>query len=111
MDVLSTDTFKIPIISLFLFGIMLQLYRLYRVRACHEPGYVWSRLWNVSKIKNIDNFVKVYTQFSVCQIIVFLAAIIIIQLVKLEHAKIYLLILALLSAPIAIMFHYKFKNT
>lgn len=80
---------------------------MYRVRVYHEHKY----FRNVSKIKNMDNFIKTYTQFSLCQIIAFIIVIIIIQLVDLEYAKSYLLILALISAPIGIMFGYKLKNS
>lgn len=106
MDAVSTDAFKNPVVLLFLFGIVLQIYRLYRVRVYHEHKY----LRNARKVKNVDNFVKTYTQFNVCQIIAFIIVIIIIQFVELEYTKFYLLILALISAPIGIKFHFKLKN-
>lgn len=80
---------------------------MYRVRVYHEHKY----FRNASKIKNMDNFEKIYTQFSLCQIIAFIIIIIIIQFVELEYAKRYLWILALISAPIGIMFGYKLKNS
>lgn len=95
------------LVPVFLMCIILRTYRLYQVRVYHRPNW----FWKISKIDNMDNFIKTYTNFSIISLIIFAIAIMIVLFIRTEYITISLFIVALLSAPIGITFYYKFKKS